>query len=171
MTVDGQMQSLATDFFWEYRRMEDMDRAGRAPIDRGAWSLSSRRSLGHYDEDATEYEGIRCQCYHCRISFVCSAEEQRDAYEAKKKHVSWLPKFCPACEAKLAELRERDDVMQIRWNQDRKSASQDAAFVREWQEVIGALSAFGKDKSMGVHLKRLSTDVMSEPEDPATNLP
>ncbi len=151
--------------------MEDMDGAGVVPIDRGAWSPSSRRSLGHYDEGATKYEGIRCQCYKCRISFVCSPEEQRDAYEGQKKHVRWLPKFCPACAAEFAELRARDDVMQAHWNRDRKSASRDAAFVREWQEVIGAMSAFGVEKSMGMHLKRLTTDVASGPGDTAPDLP
>ena len=143
--------------------MEEMDGKGKLPIDRGAWSASSRRSLGHYDEDAKEYEGIRCRCYGRGVSFVCSAEEQRNAYEVEKRHVNWLPKLCPACTAKLADLRARDDVMQARWNREKKSASRDAEFLREWQEVIGEMSALGVDKSMGVHLKRLSPGAVTEP--------
>jgi hypothetical protein len=129
---------------------------GKVPIDRGAWSPSSQRSLGHYDESATEYEGIRCRCYGCGGSFVCSADEQRDAYEVRKRHVSWLPKLCPSCAAKLCALRARDSVMQSRWNREREVASQDLAFVLEWQEVIRAMSTLGVDnRSMGVHLGRL----------------
>src|SRR5471032_564072 len=151
--------------------MEDMDSKGKVPIDRVAWSPSSRRSLGHYDETATEYEGIRCRCYGCGLSFVCSAEEQRNAYEVQKRHVSWLPKLCPVCTAKLADLRARDGVMQARWNSEKESASQDAAFVREWQEVIGAMSTLGVDKSMGVHLKRLTPGAVTEPNGAAPDLP
>lgn len=140
-----------------------MDGKGKVPIDRGAWSASSRQSIGHYDADAREYEGIRCRCYGCGISFVCSAEEQRNAYEVEKRHVSWLPKLCPTCTAKLADLCARDGVMQARWNREKDSASQDAAFVREWQDVIGAMSALGVDKSMAVHLKRLTPGAVTKP--------
>lgn len=151
--------------------MEDMDGKGKVPIDRVAWSPSSRRSLGHYDENATEYEGIRCRCYGCGLSFVCRAEEQRNAYEVQKRHVSWLPKLCPMCSAKLADLRVRDGVMQARWNSDKKSAGQDAAFVREWQEVIRAMSTLGIENSMAVHLKRLNPDAVTEPKGAAPDLP
>ena len=151
--------------------MEDMDGKGKVPIDRVAWSRSSRGSLGHYDENATEYEGIRCRCYGCGLSFVCSADEQRNAYEVQKRHVSWLPKLCPTCSAKLADLRARDGVMQARWNSDKESAGQDAAFVREWQEVIGAMSTLGVEKSMAVHLKRLNPGAVVEPNGAAPEVP
>jgi hypothetical protein len=73
------------------------------PIDRSKWH--SQRYVGQYDERATEYEGIRCRCRKCGASFVCTAEQQKEAYEVKKKSVFWLPKFCEACEACEAERK------------------------------------------------------------------
>ena len=67
-------------------------------IDRYQWSDSSRRqTTGHYDERATEYEGIRCKCRSCGHSFVFSPEEQKVAYEQEKRFVWYLPKLCGTC--------------------------------------------------------------------------
>ncbi|WP_371868223.1 zinc-ribbon domain containing protein [Pseudoduganella rivuli] len=66
-------------------------------IDRTKWSDASRRSSGHYDAQATEYEGIRCQCRKCTRSFVFSAEEQKTTYEVEKRFVWYLPKYCKEC--------------------------------------------------------------------------
>ena len=136
--------------------MEDMDGRGKVPIDRVAWSPSSRRSLGHYDENATEYEGIRCRCYGCGLSFVCSAEEQRNACEVQKSHVSWLPKLCPVCTAKLADLRARDGVMQARWNSDKEIQALRAKInidVKSMQVLTGKFSTQNADA-----LKRVKFD-------------
>jgi len=132
-----------------------LDGETRVPINRENWSASSRRSLGNYDANAAEYEGIRCKCCACGQSFVCSAEAQRDAYERQKKHINWLPSRCESCASKLAELRERDTAFQTRWLHDKTAASQDVAFVSEWLEVIRAMRPLKFENSMGIHLERL----------------
>jgi len=138
-----------------------MDANGTVPIDREAWSPRSRRSLGHYDASAAEYEGIRCMCRACQRSFVCCADEQREAYEVLRKHVSWLPRRCQMCASKLAELRVLDKAMQGRWDQDREAAHQDETFVKEWLVVIRAMHPLGFFNSMEVHLERLSASAAS----------
>jgi hypothetical protein len=67
------------------------------PIDRTKWSVGSQRTTGHYDDQATEYEGIRCQCRACTRSFVFTATEQQAAYEVEKRYVWYLPKLCHEC--------------------------------------------------------------------------
>ncbi|MDM0058999.1 zinc-ribbon domain containing protein [Variovorax fucosicus] len=66
-------------------------------IDRSQWSPRSQRTTGHYDEAATDYEGIRCRCRKCTRSFVFTAKEQQFAYEVEKRFVDYLPKHCKDC--------------------------------------------------------------------------
>lgn len=125
------------------------------PINRKAWSLASQRSRGHYDERATEYEGIRCQCIRCETSFVITAEEQQFAYEVKNKYVWWLPNLCIGCAADLDTLRSKDRQYQSRWNASREVLKNDLNFVAEWYEVLQQMTNFRKFNSMRVHLERL----------------
>lgn len=67
------------------------------PIDRSAWSEASQRTSGQYDERATEYEGIRCQCRKCTRSFVFTAQEQKIAFEVEKRFIWYEPKHCREC--------------------------------------------------------------------------
>jgi hypothetical protein len=69
------------------------------PIDRSKWTVGSQRSGGHYDANATEYEGIRWQCSICTQSFVFTPEQQRQAYEVEKRFVWYKPTVCSACKA------------------------------------------------------------------------
>jgi len=91
------------------------------PINRKAWSTASQRSGGHYDNLATEYEGIRCRCRHCESSFVLTEEEQKLAYEVAKKYVWWRPQLCGECSARFSALRLRDRECQSQWNASRES--------------------------------------------------
>lgn len=125
------------------------------PIDRTAWSHSSRRSGGHYDEHAREYEGIRCQCRGCQASFVVSAEEQQVAYEVKKRHIWWLPALCPPCSERLAVLQKQDRDYQAQWNTSRELLRHDRMFVTDWLAVLTETGALGKPNSMADHLARL----------------
>jgi hypothetical protein len=124
------------------------------PIDRRAWSPASQRSRGHYDEAATEYEGIRCKCRACKATFVLSAEDQKLAYEVYKKYVWWLPARCASCAQRVASLSARDRTYQERWNSQREALKNNGAFLREWHGVLSDLSRMGKTNSMLVHIER-----------------
>jgi hypothetical protein len=125
------------------------------PINRKAWSCASQRSCGHYDECATEYEGIRCHCIRCDHSFVLAAEEQQFAYEVQKKYIWWLPNLCVECAVKLDELRSKDREYQFRWNASREILKTDHKFISDWYEVLQQMTHFRKFNSMRVHLQRL----------------
>jgi hypothetical protein len=78
-------------------------------IDKSQWSSSSQKSSGgHYDLEAKYYENIAISCYKCSRSFVCTAEEQKEAYEIHKKFVSWLPSRCSKCQDELDSLLRQD---------------------------------------------------------------
>lgn len=72
------------------------------PINRANWSSASQRTTGHYDDRATEYEGIRWQCLVCTRSFTFTAEEQQVAYEVEKRFVWYLPNRCKECSTRAA---------------------------------------------------------------------
>jgi len=151
----GQEPTLNIDRFGSAQRVASMN---RVPINREVWSPSSRRSLGNYDASATEYEGISYRCRACEQPFVWTAAEQQDAHEVQKKHVSSHPSRCPACRLKLAALRDRDRELQTRWDKDRSSAAEDLAFVREWHDVMLAMSRLKHQNPLIVHLERLLSD-------------
>lgn len=125
------------------------------PINRGAWSPQSQRTSGHYDQYAVEYEGIRCHCRGCHISFVLSAQAQQVAYEVERRFVWWLPTLCPKCAAQLATLRIRDKEFQAQWNSSRQVLKNDRNFVLDWLAVIREISTLARFNSMQTHLERL----------------
>ena len=129
----------------------------RVPIDRTAWSPSSQRARGHYDEQATEYEGIRCQCRGCQVSFVLSPEEQQIAYEVKKKYVWWLPVLCKSCSERLATLQVLDRRYQEQWNASRASLRSDRQFIAGWLAVLTEMGHWESTTRWRIILRTCST--------------
>ncbi len=127
----------------------------KVPIDRTAWSTSSQRTAGHYDELAQEYEGIRCPCRGCEKSFVLTAAEQQHAYEVEKKYVWWRPTLCSICRTRLADLRGQDQQFQVQWNASSDDLKGNRAFVTQWLAVLREISKLAKSNSMQTHLERL----------------
>lgn len=126
------------------------------PINRSAWSPSSQRSTGRYDEWAQAYEPVRCPCRGCGQSFVLTAAAQQIAFEVAKKYVWWLPSLCAACAVRLADLKGRDRVLQARWNASRDDLRTDRAFIGAWIDVLEGMSQLGKHNAcMQLHLQRL----------------
>jgi NTP pyrophosphatase (non-canonical NTP hydrolase) len=59
---------------------------------------------------------------------------------------------------KLDVLRERDRQLQARWDQDRTSAAKDLEFMRQWYEVMSAMSRLRHQNPLIVHVERLLSD-------------
>jgi hypothetical protein len=126
------------------------------PINRAAWSLSSQRAIfGDFDLFAEEYEGGRCRCSACLLSFVLTPEARRIALEVEKKYVWWLPSRCPDCAARLAPLQVLDKAFQARWNASRGALKSDRQFIGEWLAVLREMATLAKGNSMQIHLERL----------------
>ena len=106
-------------------------------IDKTKWSKSSQNSSGgHYDERATEYEGISYSCVKCGISHVFTPEEQKIKYEVEKKYVWWLPCRCSKCQIKLDSLKKRNKEFQDSWNANRESIKKDTKVIKEWLTIL-----------------------------------
>lgn len=126
------------------------------PINRAAWSVSSQRSSGRYDERAVAYENLRCACGGCGQSFVLTAEAQQRAFEVEKKYVWWLPSLCAVCASRLADLKNRDRELQAQWNTSRDDLQTDRAFIGAWIDVLEGIAQLGKRNAcMQLHLQRL----------------
>jgi len=114
-------------------------------IDKSKWSSSSQRSSGgHYDLGAKYYENIAIRCYKCSCSFVCTAEEQKEAYEVHKKFVWWLPSRCSKCQVELENLLRQDGEYQNLWNTDKETVKADELLMTEWLHVIKDIQSYGK---------------------------
>lgn len=115
------------------------------PIDRSSWSRSSQRSSGgHYDQAAMHYEGVALRCRACSVGFTFMPEQQRLAYEVKKKFVWWQPSLCASCEEHLEALKARDGELQARWNTSREILAVDRQFLEEWAGVAEGMARHGK---------------------------
>jgi hypothetical protein len=114
-------------------------------IDKSQWSISSQKSSGgHYDLEAKYYEGIAISCSKCACSFVCTAEEQKEAYEIHKKFVWWLPSRCSKCQKELDTLLLQDSNIQQLWNADKESVKADSILMKKWLHVIKDIQSYGK---------------------------
>jgi hypothetical protein len=130
------------------------------PIDRSSWSPSSQRSSGgHYDQSAINYESVALRCRACSVGFTFTPEQQRIAYEVKKKFVWWQPSLCAACEERLEALKALDRELQARWNASRESLANDRRFLEEWLAVAEGMSRHGKPNGSleRMLLKRMRT--------------
>lgn len=115
------------------------------PIDRSNWSRSSQRSGGgHYDQHATQYEGVARRCRACSAGFTFTPEQQRVAYEVRKKYVWWQPSLCASCGERLEELKTLDRDFQGRWNTSRDSLARDSQFLQDWLSVAQEMTRHGK---------------------------
>jgi hypothetical protein len=115
------------------------------PIDRSSWSRSSQRSSdGHYDQSATNYEAVALRCRACSAGFSFTPEQQKVAYEVKKRFVWWQPSLCAHCGERLEALKTRDRELQARWNASRESLAADRSFLEEWFVVADGMSLHGK---------------------------
>ena len=129
----------------------------QVPIDRSSWSPASQRSSGgHYDERASHYEGIAYRCRACSKACVFSPEQQKLAYEVRKKFVWWLPALCQQCADELVSLTARDRELQARWNESRERLASDRKFLEEWLKVMLGRAHCGKyNSSLETMLVRL----------------
>ncbi|WP_348943990.1 hypothetical protein ABHF33_10865 [Chitinibacter sp. FCG-7] len=111
-------------------------------IDRTKWHKPTY--LGHYDENASHYEGIRCYCKKCGLSFVFSAESQKNAFEVEHRYPGWLPTLCPMCSEQWERLKQ--DVIRFEnlWESNHSQFASDQAFLKNWLASLQEAQKYGK---------------------------
>jgi hypothetical protein len=111
-------------------------------IDRSKWHKPSY--LGHYDENATHYEGLRTHCRKCGESFVVSAKEQKQEFEVEKRYPRWLPTLCPICSERWKALEKEALESQHYWESNRNLLALDREFLRKWLALLRESRLYGK---------------------------
>lgn len=123
------------------------------PMDRSQWSHASKRSAGYYDSweyagnydsKTTYYENLAFVCVKCGSPSIFSAEEQKYAYEVKKKFIRWFPTCCTACRQNLDALLAIDRQSQKLWNTDKESLKNDIVFLKSWLGTIKKIETYRK---------------------------
>ncbi len=111
-------------------------------IDRTKWQKPSY--LGHYDENATHYEGLRKRCSRCEISFVFSANAQKVAFEEEKRYPGWLPTLCASCELEWKDMEQKIKDYQKLWEVDREVYESDVNFLKNWLAILRQAEPYRK---------------------------
>lgn len=111
-------------------------------IDRSKWRKPSY--LGHYDENATCYEGLRARCSKCGSSFIFSAQEQKYAFEVEHRYPGWLPTLCPACSREWKAVERELLKFEYSWETNRDALASDRDFLNEWQALLRSAQPYGK---------------------------
>jgi hypothetical protein len=111
-------------------------------IDRTNWHKPSY--LGHYDEKATHYEGLRCRCRKCESSFIFSAQIQKVAFENEKKYPGWMPSLCERCESEWESLEKQIVELNQSWELDRDLYKSDLSFLQKWLALLRQAQPYRK---------------------------
>ena len=121
-------------------------------IDRSKWKKPSYR--GHYSKRATEYEGIRCKCERCEISFVFEPEEQKRQFELLGRFPFWVPTLCFHCQSEWEIISPKLKFFEKAWYYQRLVPS-DQMELKEWLRLIDeSVSYRKKDYSSRANMLR-----------------
>jgi hypothetical protein len=94
------------------------------------------------------------------MACVFSPEQQKLAYEVRKKFVWWIPSLCLQCADELASLTARERELQTRWNASRQCLAGDREFLEEWLALVQGRARCGKyNSSLETMLLRLLREV------------
>lgn len=111
-------------------------------IDRSKWHKPSY--LGHYDEKATCYEGLRTRCMKCGSSFVFSAQEQKHAFEVELRYPGWLPTLCLACSQEWEALEHEILEFEHSWEASHDALASDSESLAKWLDLLRNARPYGK---------------------------
>ncbi len=113
-------------------------------IDRSKWHKPW--NLGHYDENATHYEGLRSRCLKCGVSFVFSAQEQKQAFEVEHRYPRYLPTLCSACSGEWETLEKQILEYEHSWEANRRDLACDREFLDMWLALLKKGQSYRKKR-------------------------
>lgn len=126
------------------------------PITRAKWKKPTYS--GHYDDGAKYYEGIRCKCFRCEISFVFTPRDQKECFEEKGRFPGWLPSLCQECKDHWLNARELEKKFSSDWYAGHISSEDERYFLQCWLSAVEDASSYrrkGYDDKFGLIKKRL----------------
>jgi hypothetical protein len=111
------------------------------PIDRSKWHKPTYE--GHYDNHATEYEGIRCKCRRCESSFIFAPEEQKRQFEGLGRFPFWVPTLCEQCQTQWEDIKPKLKSYELAW-QNGEILKSDIDNLNKWLSLIELSKGFHK---------------------------
>ena len=114
----------------------------RILINRSLWNKPTY--LGHYDDRAEFYEGIRCKCEKCGISFVFTDIEQRKCFETNGKYPGWLPSLCSDCHELWKSLEKKEQEFYDGWLAQEISISEIKNYLDNWLSIAIEADSYRK---------------------------
>jgi len=104
-------------------------------LNKEGYSCSSKRSVG-FDYLGEYYEDKRYQCKKCYKSTVYTAEEQKEAFEVKKRYM-WQQRFlCGCCYNEMCSIRRELQEMEQHYCENREQIISDEKFLRKWLKLL-----------------------------------
>ncbi len=115
----------------------------KVPIDKNAYSESSKRSVGH-EFLGDFYADINYKCSKCKKPEVFSAQDQKEAYEVRKEYMWAKRKLCDVCwhERKAIEKQLKDKEQWYAKNKEQ--ALKDSEFLHGWLSLLQEYPKYGK---------------------------
>lgn len=120
-------------------------------IDKSKWSNSSRRSseyTGQFLNEDCYSESIGYRCKKCFRHCVFTPEEQKVAFEDKRKIIHYVPLLCSECEKNYEALKTQISNFQNTWNRDRDFLASNRKFISDWLHVVKEKNTYGKRVDM-----------------------
>ncbi len=115
----------------------------KARINRKAWSEESKRSYAYLSNEAY-YEDEKYKCNKCGKIAVFSAQEQKRAYEEKKRYIWQKRTLCPSCYSKYKDIKSKMSYFEQNLGSKLKGQSIDSSIIKEWLNILKELPSYGK---------------------------
>ncbi len=115
----------------------------KIPINKNAYSDSSKRSVGH--EFLGEfYEDIHYQCYKCKQPAVFTAIQQKKSFEIRKEYIDKRRVLCRNCWLELRRLKSEIQEIEYLYSLDKEKMKSDKEFLERWLFILKEIPKFGK---------------------------
>jgi hypothetical protein len=112
------------------------------PADPELWSKQSKNSVA-YEFGWTHYADKPYKCYRCKADAAFTAEEQKVAFEVKKRHIAYRRTLCRACHDERHKLVADERNLRGRWLGYREQLARDKHSLAEWRRLLCELPYYG----------------------------
>jgi len=112
---------------------------GTAPVDASKWSDAS---LNMPVPPPKEYKDIGYDCWHCQQKAIFSAQDQKYAYEVKKRYFWQRRRLCENCFSDANKLKNRLASYQQKWLESKSELSSDKDFLNDWLNALVELESY-----------------------------
>ena len=112
-------------------------------INKENYSDSSKNSVGH-EFLGEYYEDIHYNCSKCHKPAVFNAQEQKDAFEARKEYMWSQRVLCHLCWKEMRGIKKELEAQDNIYHQKKEAVLRDKEFLENWLVLLELYPKFGK---------------------------